>query len=221
MANLTCSQMLKLCHLRILRLTAAGAVAAGDDALYEFGKPVLFGYTEVRPDPEHLEQLDGCGDVCAVFDGPAKAVQSVTLKLQLCEENAEIDELLLGGSLISEGTGPGNTIGYLAATDATVNADGVGIETWAYQWAGKQRALKDGQPGWYRHFFSKTTWTKDEVTQQNGFTAPAYTGTGTVNSTFGTGLVADPLPVAIGDSAYGWFIDDAKPEPACGYQAVA
>ena len=221
MANQTCSQILKLCHLRLLRLAPAGLVAVSADARYEFGRPVLLGYTEVRPDPEHIEQVDGCGDVCGVYDGPQKAVSSVTMKLQLCEENAETEEMLLGGSLITEGTGAGDTIGYLAATDATANVDGVAIEGWSYQWAGKQRATKGGQPAWYRHVFPKTFWTKDEVTLGNQFTAPSYTGTGLVNAAFGTGYTDDPIPVAVGDSPYAWFIDDEKPTAVCGYQAVA
>lgn len=221
MANLTCTQMLKVCHLRLLRLSSAGAISVGVSSRYEHKAPVLFGYSEVRPDAEHLEQPDGCGDICASFDGPQKAVSSLTLRLQLCEENAEVDELLLGGALISEGTGPGNTIGYIAATDATVNANGVALETWAWQWNGKQRALKGALPGWYRHVFPKTFWTKDEVVQENGFAAPAYTGTAVVNSAFSTGYTGDANPVAVGDAPYLWYVDDAVPAANCGYLAVA
>lgn len=222
MANLTCTQRLKVCHLRVLRLDAVGDIEAGADSLYEYDSPILFSYTPTAPERERIEQLDGCGQQCALYRGSPKAVDGAELSLTTCEQNAELNELLIGGSVITEGTGAGDTIGYLSATDATVNVDGTAIELWSYAWAGRQQATKGGQPAWYRHTFTKASFELDEQAMAgDAFGVVPYTGIAEVNSGFGTGLAADPFPIAMGESVYGWFIDDAKPDGLCGYQTVA
>lgn len=218
MANSTCTQMLKVCALRALRLSSTGTVAAGASNKYTLASPIALRYTEVRPDRERLEQTNGCGDNCGLYIGPSRAVDSVTLETDLCGLDAEFIELLCGGAVITNGTY--GTIGYKAATDSTVNLNGVAIETWAMQWNGRQRATYLGQPAWYRHVFPLTKWQPGQIEQSNAFATIPLTGEGEVNSGFATGLAADPTPVAITDAAYMWFIDSAKPTGACGYAAV-
>lgn len=221
MANLTCTQRLKVCHLRVLRLDEVGDIDSGADALYEYASPVLFSYTPTAPERERIEQLDGCGNQCALYRGNPKAVDGCDLSLTTCEQNAEVNELLIGGSVITEGTGAGDTIGYLSATDATVNINGTAIETWSFAWSGRQRAIKNGQPAWYRHTFAKASFQLDEQAMAaDAFGVVPYTGIAEVNDQYGTGLASDPFPTSLGDSVYGWFIDDAKPTGACGYQTV-
>lgn len=221
MANLTCTQRLKVCHLRVLRLDDIGDVLAGSDSLYEYGSPVLFSYTPTAPERERIEQLDGCGNQCGLYQGDPKAVDGAELSLTTCEQNAELQELLVGGSIVTEGTGAGNTIGYLSATDATVNIDGAAIELWSIAWSGRQRAVKGGNPAWYRHTFTKAKFELDEQAfAGDAFGVVPYVGVAEVNDQFGTGLASDPWPIAMGESVYGWFIDDGKPTAACGYQTV-
>jgi hypothetical protein len=218
MPNQTCTNMLKVCAFRGVRLDPDGSTATGVDASYVTTAPILVGYTPNTPDRERFEVFNGCGDQCALFIGSPKAVDSVDLRMDLCQLDAELIELLAGGAVITDGSY--GTVGYLAPTDATVNVDGVGVETWAIAWNGRQRALRNGQPGWYRHLFPKTTWQVGEIVQENGFATIPMTGAGEVNSLWGTGLASDPFPVTVGDAAYGWFIDDAKPTAACGYVEV-
>lgn len=220
MPNQTCTNMLKVCSLRAVRLDTDFSPATGADAMYVHSAPILFGYTPQQPDRERFEVFNGCGDQCALYVGPARAVDSVNLRMDLCQLDAELVEMLAGGTVITDGAY--GTIGYLAPTDSTVNESGTAIETWSIAWNGRQRALRNGQPGWYRHLFPKTAWTVGEIVQQNGFSTIPLTGVGEVNSEWGTGLAgADAFPVAIGDAAYGWFIDDARPEGECGYQEIA
>jgi hypothetical protein len=222
MANLTCTQRLKVCHLRVIRLSAVGAVLPGADSLYEYSAPVTFGYTPTAPERERIEQLNGCGDQCGLYQGGPKAVDGAELSLALCNQDAELLELLTGGSIVTEGTGTPNTIGYLSPTDATVDPDGVAIELWSIAWNGKQRAVKGGQPAWYRHTFTKVRFSYDEQTfATDEFGLTNLTGLAEVNSGFGTGLATDPWPTSMGSSVFGWFVDDAKPANACGYQTVA
>lgn len=220
MANQTCTSLLKVCHMRVLRLDGAGEIVVGADARYEHAAPIALSYTEQRPERERLEQKDGCGDTCGLYIGPPRAVDSVELSVDLCKLDAELVEMLAGGSVITDGTY--GTVGYLSATDSTVNVEGVAIETWSIAWNGRQRALRNGEPAWYRHVFPKTTWQVGQITANNeGFSTIPMTGFGEVNSGFATGYSADPFPTDVGESAYGWVLDDALPEAFCGYQAVA
>jgi len=221
MSNLTCTQRLKVVHLRVLRLNPTGGLLSAADSRYEYSAPVSFDYTPTAPDRERIEQLDGNGDQCGLFIGGTRAVDGADLNLTLCNQDAELIELLVGGSIITEGTGTPNTIGYLSPTDATVNADGVGLEVWSIAWNGKQRAIKSGQPALYRHTFTKTKFSYDQQSfAGDAFGLTALTGTAEVNSGFGTGLASDPFPVNLGASVFGWFIDDGVPAGACGYQAI-
>lgn len=221
MANLTCTQRLKVCHLRILRLDDVGAVDTGDEVLYEYGAPVVFGYTPTAPERERIEQLDGCGNQCGLYRGNPKAVDGADLSMTLCEQNAEVQEILVGGSVVTEGTGAGDTIGYLSATDATINLNGAAIELWSYAWAGRQRAVRNGSPAWYRHTFTKASFQLDEQSMAaDAFGVVPLTGVAEVNSGFATGLASDPWPLDMGESVYGWFIDDSVPTATCGYQTV-
>lgn len=218
MANLTCFNVLQVCHLRVLRLAGDGTVAVSPEARYEHTAPILFGYTPQAPDRETFEQLNGCGDECAYFIAPPKAVRSAELSLELCQQDAELLELLMGGSLITDGD---DTIGYQSSVDATVNENGVAIETWSKAWNRRQRAIVNGSPGFYRHVFAKTQWTQDETTNDNsGFTTITLTGTGEVNSGFALGFEDDPQPAALGESVYQWYTTGAIPDGACGYQPV-
>lgn len=220
MSNQTCTTPLKVCALRAVRLDPTGAIEQGASSLYT-KKPVLLAYTPNVPERERIEQLDGCGDQCVLYLGPPKAVDSVTLRLDLCDLDAEWVEMLAGGSIITDAVGTGyDTIGYLAPTDSTVAEDGVALEVWSYAWSGRQRATLGGSPAFYRHVFPKTTWQVGEITLSNGVNVIPMTGTAETNTSFGTGLASDPFPADVGESLYGWALVDSIPDVECGYQAV-
>lgn len=220
MSNQTCTTPLKVCALRAVRLDPTGAIESGASSLYT-KKPVLLAYTPNVPERERIEQLDGCGDQCVLYLGPPKAVDSVTLRLDLCDLDAEWVEMLAGGSIITDAVGTGyDTIGYLAPTDSTVAEDGVALEVWSYAWSGRQRATLGGSPAFYRHVFPKTTWQVGEITLSNGVNVIPMTGTAETNTSFGTGLQSDPFPADVGESLYGWALVDSIPAVTCGYQTV-
>lgn len=221
MANVTCTQRLKVCHMRILRLDDDGTLFEGAESRYEYGAPASFAYTATSPERERFEQIDGCGNQCALYIGPPKAVDSADLTLTVCNDDAEVTELLAGGFVVDTATGGGDTIGYLSSTDASVNVNGVAVEFWSFQWNGRQRALRSGQPAFYRHTFPMTNWEVDQRTVENAISTLTFTGIAQQNTGFGTGYGTDPWPVNMGESVYGWFIDDAQPSSSCGYQAVA
>src|SRR5690606_13272350 len=222
MANLTCANLLHVDDIRVLRLASNGEVETGADTRYEYEAAILMGYTPVYPDRQTIEQRKGNGEICATFRERPHAPDSVDLTLNLCTLDAELIELLVGGTVITQGTGAGDTIGWLAPTSSTVNEDGVAIEVWSKMWNNIQRGLFNSQAGWFRHFFPKTTWQMGEQSiDGENFLTVQLTGIAEPNSSFGTGYADDPIATQVGDSPFGYQLDDAKPAASCGYQTVA
>lgn len=220
--NRTRLNMLKVVALRVVRLDAAGNPVVGASSLYVTDTPITFGYTEVRPDRESHNETNGNGDTCLAYQGPPRGATSVDLRADLCALDAQLMELLCGGTIITRVVGADTeTIGYLPATDDTVNENGVAIETWSVAWNTRQRALLSGSPAYWRHAFPKTTWQPGEVGLLNGPTTMPLTGVGEPNSEWGTGITTDAFPVAIDEEPYAWALDDAVPAAAVGYQAIA
>jgi len=220
MPNATCAQLLQVWHARIIRLDDTGDVLAGIDSLYEHDRPITMGYTETRPDRVRIEQQDGAGETCGLYQGPPRAAETIELTMDLCQLDAELMELLLGGLTIQNGSY--GSVGYLAATSSDINTDGVALETWSIAWNGNSRKTYLGQPAWYRHVFPKTTWQLGQVTMANdAFSTIPLTGVAEVNPGFGTGLATDPFPTNVGSHPYAWVLDDSIPAGACGYQEVA
>lgn len=220
MANSTCLQLLQVWHARIIRLDDIGAPLVGADSLYEHDRPITVSYTETRPDRVDIQQQDGGGETCGHYQGPPRAPVSAALTMDLCKLDAELIEMLLGGTVITNGTY--GSIGYKAANDSDINVNGVALETWSIAWNGESRATYLGAPAWYRHIFPKTTWQLGQTTMAaDSFSTIPLTGVAEKNPEIGTGLGDDPFPSDVSDRVYAWALDDAIPDGECGYQAVA
>lgn len=217
MANNTCLSTIKCAAIRAGVLDAAGAPEPGSANLY-VAPAVLVGFTPQIPDREDFEQLDGEGNTCAKFTGPPKPPDSADMAMNLCALDAELIQMLTGGTLVTSGY---NTIGYLAPTDDTINANGVFFEAYAYAWNGRQRALVGSAPAFWRFTFPKTTWQVGQIQLENGISVIPLTGVAEPNSGFATGLTDDPFPVDMGEAPYGWVLTDSIPTVECGAQALA
>ena len=175
MANLTCTQRLKVCHLRVLRLDDVGEIESGADALYEYGAPVLFNYTPTAPERERIEQLDGCGNQCGLYRGSAKAVDGADLSLTACEQNAELDELLPRRQLVTEWHRRRQRIGPVGHR-RTVKRVGTAIEMWSYAWSGRQQAVRNRSPAWYRQTSPKASSSSTSRRWPRRLRVRGYTG---------------------------------------------
>lgn len=213
------AQILKVVAWRTLRLQSSGALVVGADAMYVTNQAITLQYTPKSLARERFEQPNGSGDICGLYVGPPHAVTDVDMKATFCKMDAEHEELLCGGSIITDVNY--GTIGYDPPTDSTVNAYGVAVETWSIAWNGKQRKKLGSAPALWRHVFPMTSWTRDQTSLQNQFDNPSFTGEGQVNTSFGTGLSTDPIPSTMPDVPYRWFLDDAYPASHDGYQAVS
>lgn len=217
-ANTAAANILKVVVIRALRLGATGAIVSGSDASYVSNQPIMLQYTPKSLPRERFEQANGNGDSCALYIGAPHAVTDVDMKLTVCTVDAEMEEILCGGSLILDANY--GSLGYKPPEDATVNAYGTALETWSIAWNGKQRKKLGNAVAFWRHIFPMTSWQRDQVSLTNALDNPSFTGEGQVNSGFGTGLASDALPAAIGNVPYEWFLDDAAPASAVGYVAV-
>lgn len=220
MANQTCLQRLRVCHLRIVRLGGDGSPLDGADSLYESAAPIQFTYTPQSRDRDQFELANGCGENCASFIGPPGGVDNAEIGLQLCNNDAEIMELLAGGEIITDYEGTGDTIGYCSPTNDTVNQLGVAIEMWAQAWNGTERAVYQGQPAWWRYVFPKVNFTFPEQTFENEFGILELEGFAETNSGYGTGIDSDPFPFPIGGSVWCQVLTDSVPDAECGYQPL-
>lgn len=212
------ANLLKVVVMRLLRLNSVGAIVSATDAAYVTAQAILLQYTPTIPTRERFEQLNGNGDQCALFIGTPKAASDVSMKLTVCRWDAEMEEMLCGGSILTDVNY--GTIGYRPPEDTTVNVNGVALETWSIAWNGKQRKKLGNSVAFWRHVFPMTTWTRDQSSLQNSLDNPSYTGEGQVNSGFGTGLPSDPIPAAIGNVPYEWYLDKAAPAGQDGYVTV-
>jgi hypothetical protein len=212
------ANLLKVVALRVLRLDSLGGIVHATDASYVSSQAIMLQYTPKVPARERFEQVNGNGDVCAVFIGDPKAVTDCDMKMTICRWDAELEELLCGGSLILDANY--GAVGYRPPEDTTINANGVAMETWSIAWNNKSRRKLGNSVAFWRHVFPLTDWTRDQSTLQNGLDNPSYTGSGQINPGFGTGLASDPIPATIGNVPYEWYLDKAAPVGTDGYVTV-
>jgi hypothetical protein len=212
------ANLLKVVVMRVLRLDTVGNLVHATDAAYLTSQAIMLQYTPKRPARERMEQINGNGDSCALYIGDPKAVTDVDMKLTLCTVDAELEELLCGGSLILDVNY--GAVGYRPPEDTTVNVGGVALETWSIAWNGKSRKKLGNSAAYWRHVFPLTSWERDQTTLQNALDNPSFTGNGEINPSFLTGLASDPIPAAIGNVPYEWYLDKAAPVGGSGYVTV-
>lgn len=211
---------LKVIAMRAIRLDVDGNIDAGANNQVVLRAPVQILWTPDNPDRETFDQLDGDGVECVKYEGPPKPATSHALSMQLCQLDFELLELLIGGSIVTDG---GDTIGYLDATQDTINEFGVVFEAWQRVFAGSQALSIGGNTQALRHIWPLTRWQiSDQQTMENGLTITTVSGIGTPNAQIGDGLDGDPFPSVIGDSAHGEAFVDLSTVPADtgGYATV-
>lgn len=114
--------------LRAARLNAAGATPAGASNMYVTNSLVKVTFTPVYETGENVTKKDGQGRACLDITS-ADTLKRVDINsLEVCEDDPELMELLVGGSLLVDGA---DSIGWAfpeVGTDATPN--GVSLEVW-------------------------------------------------------------------------------------------
>lgn len=213
MAQESCAQLINFCHLRIARLNATGNRLVGANNRYETAQGVEMGMEPVVKEAERFEQDNGCGNLCAVYDADCDHTTGWTLSLQMCSDDFEFQEMLVGGTLATSG---GSTIGYQDPDPLAACYYGVMVEGWSIAWNGDEQLLHpvSGLPAYIKYLFPKVMWRPGNVTQAKGINILNFTGRAISNQNAGLGPTCD-WPFIV-NGPRGKMLTDTLPASNCG-----
>lgn len=215
--GLKCTGSLQACRLRVARLSADGAPAAGVNNLYVTDALIQINWKVVLKTGAQIDVENGCGDICLTYQGRDR-VKSVDLDMQLCVLDAELIELLTGSNLIVV---DGDNVGW-SLPDSSVEIDNdVSIEAWSLAWDGDEQAIDDNSDTlWHHWVWPRTTWTFGDGGLSNDALRVPLVGHGKSNSAFGNGPAND-MPWNAVSGPMGEFVTPiSPPEAACGYSTL-
>lgn len=214
MANRTCRTPFGACAIRVARLDTNGVPLPGANSLYVADTLISVVETTEVEAGTIIRIPDGCGGFCATKKTKDK-VSGMTLDIELCQHDAELLEMLLGGTLI---TILGDTVGHLKPA---YNSDPppVSMEFWAESITESGQDLADNP---YIQFgYPWVEWTPGNKTHddQNLTRYPLH-GVVSQNVNFYNGPGNDWLRV-FENSPGGYQFVDALPQTFCGYRTLA
>lgn len=214
MANRTCRSSFGACAIRVARLESNGVPDPGPNNLYVADTLITVTRNINVRAGTRVELPDGCGGVCAMVETPER-VTGMTLEIELCQHDAELLEMLLGGSLITLLT---DTVGFLSPAFNAEPPD-VSMEFWAQSVTESGQDLADNP---YIQFgYPKVQWRPGNVTYDDtSITRYPLTGTVYTNENFYNGPGNDWLKV-FGTAPEGFQFVDALPVVRCGRQTLA
>jgi hypothetical protein len=200
--------------VRATRLGVDGAPMAGTlcDS-YITGGFINFSFTPVSSTGDEIEVKNAAGEVCVYFKMP-DSMKNVTVKLEICDPDPVLTELLVGGEVLTAAFGtplapPGMTAGQVAGVGYAAeqigvqgSPYGVAIEVWAQAVVGGKAAAT--APFWHYIFpYVQFALDGDRVVE-NGALATVFTGTGSGNAAFGSGPNLDTSGVTPSPSPTAW-----------------
>jgi hypothetical protein len=214
MANRTCRSSFGACAIRVARLEPNGVPDPGPNNLYVADTLISVTRNVNVRAGTLIELPDGCGGVCAAVQTPER-VQSITLEIELCQHDAELLEMLLGGNIITVLT---DTVGYLSPAYNATPPD-VSVEFWAQSVTESGQDLADNP---YIQFgYPKVNWIAGAKTHDDtAITRYPLTGTVYTNTNFYNGPGNDWLE-PFSTAPEGFQFVDALPATQCGYKTLA
>lgn len=208
-----CDAVLHLCFIRITRVSATGNPTPGPNNVYVSDKPMTLVVTPDILAGEVKDLKGGCDQLLATYRGQ-DILKRYNLELNMAVVEPALEEMLTGGSIITVSTDP---IGVQFAAPCNTQQPFVAIEAWQDLWD------CDHQPAtpypYIRWLWPASRWQKGDVTLQNDFMQPKFTGFTVGNPQWGEGIFADQPEAA---QPYGcYFFDTTIPTAVCGYQTHA
>lgn len=202
--------------LRVTRLSADGSPEVGSacDAILTGGF-INLTFTPAYSTGDEIEVKNAAGEVCVYFKMP-DTLKNVAVKLELCDPDPALTEMLVGGDVLTASYGTslappqtqaGDTaaVGYAAESIGVQGSPyGVAIEVWAQAVVNGKAASQ--QPYWHYVFPYQTFALDGDRVVENGALATVFSGVGGGNAAFGTGPNLDtsgvtPLPA---ETAWDW-----------------
>ena len=210
-----CPNVVHFCRIRVTKLDAVGAVAAGPDNSYVSDKTIECQITPVIQTGTERTLQGGCGCVAATSQDP-NVLKRWQLDLKLSAMEPALKSMLLGVDLITSG---GDNVGIngVAQTDCGFEPSLVAFEAWA-------DAYTDDAPDPTRPFvyfvWPATYWQFAQMTIGNDYLVPSLQAFSRPNPSWFTGPYDD---LGVTFSVDQWAIvqvSDDPPTAECGFQTV-
>lgn len=205
---------INLCGMRITRLTSGGAPVPGAGNGYISTAPIKLDNTINTEKGDSATLKNGCGQICQTYTNP-DTIDSITLGLDLCQNDPEILEMMTGGLLIP---GSGGHPRGVKAPRVGASPNPVCLEVWTQSWDGSVQATSPlvAAPTFMHYVFPSVKWTLGNTSIAAGILTIPLTGTGAENPHITANGPYDDWPTdvaAVGgiDTLYGWFYDAGPP----------
>lgn len=216
MAGNTCYPSIDGCALRVARLGATGATAAGATNGY-----VTDGFIRVNLDPqyddgEQQRVRNACGDL-AINTEDEPVMTHVNVELELVNPDPELYELLTGGSLLTT-AGDSTGFAFPPLGEAVSGYYGVSLEVWTKRITVDGSVPADGD-AYYRWVIPSVKFRIGARPIQRGPMTHAFVGKAKENAGWGNGPNNDWLATPSG-RVVSYDIDGSIPTAACGYWEV-
>ncbi|AKJ72556.1 major tail protein [Gordonia phage GMA2] len=166
----------------VSKLSASGAIIPGPKTAYASSAFMKFGFTPEYTEGDEIEEKGADGSVCVYYKSP-DVLKRVTFSLSICDPSPEFTEILVGGSLLTDGA---DTVGY-GAPEIGVDSipNGIGFEVYS-------RAIVKGKPASTNPFwrwvfpYAKMKFTGERALE-NGMMANEFEGWGIANDLYDEG----------------------------------
>lgn len=208
-----CRPQIQACATRVARLESNGVPSPGDDNLYVSDALVSLSFTVETAEGEEMEIINACGEPCLSFKDDDK-IRRLSIEFELCTPDPELTELLVGGSVLTDG----DAVGYgFPQLNTVPNPNGVSLELWAKRVT--SGGTLDPEHPYARWVFPLTKLFIDSATFENGPFQPTFQGFAVENENWFDGPTND-WPVD-SDKVAQWLPVTTLPETSCGYQVLA
>lgn len=165
--------------LRVSRLDENGGISLETNSVYTQTSFMSFSWTPEYEEGEEITEKNADGSICYSAQDPS-TLKRVTLSLSVCAPDPELEELLVGGTVLD---GPdGGIMGYAAPEAGTVyNPNGIAIEAWSRAMTAAGKPAADYP--FFHWVFPYGNFTRTgEGTMENGLMTHEYEGWATGNS---------------------------------------
>lgn len=208
-----CGPAIKLCAVRVTRLDSLGNPSPGPNNVYITDKAMMIAAKPVIEAGSDNTLLGGCDCIIATRRGTDK-LKRFDLELDLGVLEPGLFEMMLGAPAILDGSGFPIGVHWpnqLSCSDP--QQPNVCFEGWQDLWEDDHQA---SSPYPYVHWvWPSTSWTLSDLSLQNDFNQPKFTGYSRGNPNWGLGLFSD-TPEHVGPLG-DFFYCATIPVGACGY----
>lgn len=217
MAN-DCAGSVQLCALRVARLDAAGVPSPGANNLYVTDAMARLKVDPVIKEGTEIQAPNGCGVNVVDYKAPS-SYRRLDVELELVVPDPELEELLIGGTVLTLG---GATVGHMMPALATAfGENGVSLEGWSKAIIGGKLATVNPYHRWVLPLVNNWRFGTRELSDGN--LATVLQGEGYENVNWYDGPLNDWYGLTDIDmtSAMAHVRDTSIPDASCGYQTLA